>query len=84
MAAGINCHRDFNALLMDMLARLADCAGGELQHELETAFGRICGFLEIDRAGFWQLVEARVSLWNTLPAARAAAMPGEPEVRLQT
>jgi transcriptional regulator with GAF, ATPase, and Fis domain len=48
-------HGNFTALLMDVLARFANCAGGQLENELETSFGRICQFLEIDRAGLWQV-----------------------------
>ena len=81
--ASINCH-DFNALLMDMLARFADCAGGELQHELETAFGRICGFLEIDRAGLWQTCGGESFTLEYLYPPEKPPCPGEPEVRSQT
>jgi transcriptional regulator with GAF, ATPase, and Fis domain len=52
--SGPNSHSDFNALLMDMMARFAKCAGAQLEAELQTVFRQICEFLEIERGGIWR------------------------------
>jgi len=48
-------HPDLNAAVMDMLARLVNCACDQLEGELEAAFCRICKFLELDSGGLWRL-----------------------------
>src|SRR5690348_8674640 len=49
-----NCHSDFMMLLMQTLARLANCPAAEVKGELEASFRRVCEFLEIDRAALWR------------------------------
>src|SRR5437868_2905407 len=44
---------DFARILSDVLARLANCPATEIKGELETAFRRVCEYLEIERAGMW-------------------------------
>src|SRR5690348_7177157 len=52
-AAG-HCHCDVGTLLMEMLARFTHCPASQLEHELKTAFWRVCEFLEIERGGLWR------------------------------
>jgi len=61
--AGARCH-GFDALLADMLARLVNCDGSELQRELEGAFRRTCEFLEVERAGFWRRASRESGCFN--------------------
>jgi PAS domain S-box-containing protein len=51
--AGENCHCDFDALLMNILAGFTNCPRGQVEHEIQTAFRLVCEFLEIERAALW-------------------------------
>ncbi len=50
--------RDFHALLMSTVARLANSRSELLVSELDAAFRGLCGFLEIERAALWCRLEA--------------------------
>jgi PAS domain S-box-containing protein len=44
---------DFNALLMNILARFTNCHADHCNKEVEAAFRLMCEFFEIERAALW-------------------------------
>jgi len=51
--AGAARHSEVNDLLIGVMGRLAKCATGQLEREVESIFDRICQWPEIERAGLW-------------------------------
>jgi formate hydrogenlyase transcriptional activator len=44
---------DFNDLLIQLLARFANCPANQIDREVHVAFDRVCELIHIERAGLW-------------------------------
>jgi len=79
----VPCPFGFNALMIDVLERFANCTGAELDAEVQSAFGRICEYLKIESGGLWrhrQKDAGTFTLEHLYPRSENVASQGQPEV----